>query len=129
MGIFPMEVILLEITLFNQSGSPTAYIDKTRKNAIFLWDGHAVGYIEEGQVFSLKGDHIGWFEDDVFYNAEGFKLAATKWACPMVTAYEPNKPDKFPFMLEVKADTKKMKKVLKNAYGHETLVEYLNKYR
>lgn len=124
-----MEVILVEITLFNQSGTPTAYIDKTRKNTIFLWDGHAVGYIEEDQVFSLKGEHIGWFEDDVFYSAEGYKLAATKWACPMVTSYEPNKSDKFPFMLAVKADTNKIKKTLKNAYGRETLVEYLNKYR
>ena len=32
--------------------------------------GHTVGWVFGLSVFSLKGEHIGWFEDGVFYDIE-----------------------------------------------------------
>lgn len=32
--------------------------------------GNTVGWVFGLSVFSLKGDHIGWFEDGVFYDVE-----------------------------------------------------------
>ncbi|SHG98617.1 4-fold beta flower protein [Massilia sp. CF038] len=43
--------------------------------------GHTVGWVFGLSVFSLKGEHIGWFEDGVFFdihnNVLGFIPAAT----------------------------------------------------
>lgn len=119
----------MEVTLFNPNGQPIAYIDKTRENTIYLWSGNAVAYIEGEQVYTMQGEHIGWFEDDVFYDVEGYKIGATKWACPTVTSFEPQKGDKMVTDKRFGHGVIHRKKALKNAYGHESLVAYLSKYR
>lgn len=59
--------------------------------------GNTVGWVFGLSVFSLKGDHIGWFEDGVFYdvenNALGFLPGTASLAldCPALAA-EPTLP-------------------------------------
>lgn len=119
----------MEITLYNRFGDPEAYIDKSKENTIFLWNGEAVAYIEGDCVFSWNGKHIGWFEDDVFFGIDGYKIGATKWSCPMVTGHEPTKGDKRIQAEKVYSEKVPSKKVLKNTYTDENLIKYFSRVK
>ncbi len=116
----------MEITLFNQLGEPEAYIDRTKENTIFLWNGKPVAYILEDAVYSWEGEHIGWFEDDVFYDIDGFKIGSTKWSCPTVTGFEPVKESKL-LISQKRAPIEKIeRKRFVNAYRSNAMSKYLD---
>lgn len=51
-----------EITLFETSGQPTAYI-ATEDMTIFLWTGEPVAYFIKNSIYGFNGKHLGWFEN------------------------------------------------------------------
>ncbi len=129
MGIFVLEgeVMNLEITLFNKKGMPEAYI-KEQDQTIFHWDGKVAAYIEQDHVYSWEGVHIGWYEDDIIFDLEGYKVGSTKWACPTVTAYEPDKARKLQVASRGQSVRSDYKKILKNSYKYDSLKSYLDKF-
>jgi len=84
-----------EISLFDYDGNATAYISTDNQNTIYLWNGTPVAYIySQGgnyHVYGFNGQHLGWFENGVVRDNDGFAVGATKNAHPRLTRIEPVK--------------------------------------
>jgi hypothetical protein len=87
----------MEKTLFNENGIPTAYIANDYQQIIYLWDGNAVAYVfEDEHIYGTNGHHLGWFVQDIVYNAFGERIGFTVKTCPVGIAKEPPRAKKFP---------------------------------
>ncbi|MDJ1502045.1 4-fold beta flower protein [Xanthocytophaga agilis] len=85
----------METTLYDKNGRPVAYISSENDNAIYIWDGHAVCYIEEDKIYGWKGKHIGWFVDNIIYDTQGYRVGFTLETCPSMPYVEPVKYVKY----------------------------------
>jgi hypothetical protein len=81
----------MEITLYDQSGTPTAYLDDEDENTIWIWDGHAVAYLIETAIYGWNGEHIGWYISETIYDLQGHPTGYTSNTCPRNLKYEPYK--------------------------------------
>jgi 4-fold beta-flower domain-containing protein len=83
-----------EITLFNAAGEPVAYIDGADADlTIYMWNGTAVAYLvateDEGfNIYGFNGKHLGWYEDGIIRDHEGYAIGFKESKCPVVTKYE-----------------------------------------
>jgi hypothetical protein len=76
-------------TLFDKSGNPVAYIADDYNTTIYLWNGSPVAYIYEGEyVYGINGRHLGWWLDEILYNADGDRIAFTSGTCPVAIGKE-----------------------------------------
>jgi hypothetical protein len=85
-----------EITLFDSNGKATAYIDVEDEMTIYLWNGHPVAYLvpsDDGfSIFGFNGKHLGWFDNGIVRDHEGFGVGFVKGAVSNVqTKIEPLK--------------------------------------
>lgn len=85
----------METTLYDKGGRPIAYISPENDNAVYLWDGHAVCYIDGERIFGWKGKHIGWFVNKIVYDIKGYRTGFTKETCPLITYIESVKNVKY----------------------------------
>jgi hypothetical protein len=95
-SIFPFFIMAQEITLFDSDGVARAYIDTDDDDlTVYLWAGTPVAYlVPDGGDFSIygfNGKHLGWFEDGIVRDHEGYALGFIKGAVNMHTKYEPYK--------------------------------------
>lgn len=79
-----------EINLYNSSGSATAYIDDyLTDQVVYLWDGTPVAYLHKNftstDVYWFNGKHLGWFEDGLLRNNDGYIVLATRQAAGKLT--------------------------------------------
>jgi len=81
----------MEITLYDDSGKPVAYLDIDDENTIWMWEGHAVAYIEDNVIFGWNGEHLGWFIDQIIYDLNGYRVGYTGETCPRNLKLEPFK--------------------------------------
>ncbi len=93
---FNFSAIAEEITLFNLDGEAVAYIDADDEDlTIYMWNGTPVAYlVPDGQAFSIygfNGEHLGWFEDGIVRDHEGYGVGFRKGATSIYTKYEPYK--------------------------------------
>ena len=67
-----------EVTLFDKNAQPVAYINYVNKDStIYMWDGTPVAYLEENEgVYRFDGRFLGWYEDGIVYDKEGYAVAA-----------------------------------------------------
>lgn len=84
-----------EVTLFNGSGKPEAYIALSEDMTIYLWGGKPVAYLKEDgadayHVYGFNGKHLGWFVNGVVRDHKGNGSCAVKEAMRN-TEYEPYK--------------------------------------
>lgn len=80
-----------EITLFNSEGEPIAYIDANDKDlTIYMWNGLLVAYLESGSfnIYGFNGMHLGWYEDGIIRDHEGYAVGFIKGATSIYTKYE-----------------------------------------
>lgn len=85
-----------EITLFNLDGEAVAYIDAADEDlTIYMWYGTPVAYlVPDGGAFSIygfNGEHLGWFEDGIVRDHDGYKVGFREGAISIYTKYEPYK--------------------------------------
>ena len=80
-----------EITLYNSHGAAIAYVDTDDEMTIYLWGGKPVAYLEKGSVWTLNGQHLGWFENGIIINHDGFVEGCVKGAISMLYSLEPLK--------------------------------------
>lgn len=85
----------METTLFDKNGNPIAYISPHDGNAIYMWDGNAVCYLDGEKVYGWQGSHIGWYINDIIYDIDGLRIGFTKKTCPVLTYSEPIKYIKY----------------------------------
>ena len=55
------EYFLMELTLYDRSGKASAYSEDGIH--IFLFSGHAAGFIHEDSIYDYSGKHLGWIID------------------------------------------------------------------
>ncbi len=67
-------------TLYDSRGSATAYVDDDG-TSIYLYNGSAVGWIDQVDVYAYTGRYLGWLQDGWFFDRSGnraFFTDATK---------------------------------------------------
>lgn len=84
-----------EVTLFNASGAPEAYIALNDEMNIYLWSGAPIAYLSKDDdggyhVYGFNGDHLGWFVNGVVWDHQGNAACAVKEVL-RTTQYEPYK--------------------------------------
>ena len=84
----------MEITLFDKSGRPRAYITDDNEKSIYIWKGKAVAYIVDDLIYGWKGKHLGWFVDGIIYNLKGYRVGFIRETCPVSPHSEPSKYSK-----------------------------------
>lgn len=85
-----------EITLFNPDGEAIAYIDADDEElCIYMWNGNPVAYLEpDGGAFDIygyNGEHLGWFEEGIVRDHEGYVVGFIEGAINVFTQFEPFK--------------------------------------
>lgn len=85
-----------EITLFNADGDPIAYIDTDDDDlTIYMWNGTPVAYLEPNgdnyNIYGFNGTHLGWFENGIVRDHEGYAVGFKEGAVSIYTKYEPYK--------------------------------------
>jgi hypothetical protein len=81
------KLTMSETTLYNIKGLPIAYIAKDHQT-IYLWNGIAVAYLHENKIYGFNGSHLGWFEDFIARDLNGYKVGFIKSTCPCMTKLE-----------------------------------------
>lgn len=71
------------VSLFDGTGKPVAYIAMADDMTIYLWGGKPVAYLEsvgsgEFNVYGFNGQHLGWFANGVIWDHSGSGSCATK---------------------------------------------------
>jgi hypothetical protein len=77
------------VPLYDQQKMVTAYIDYDDDATIYLWtEGYPVAYLYESalykyedntkQVYGFNGQLVGWYNDGVLYDKEGYPVGARK---------------------------------------------------
>ena len=80
-----------EIKLFDQEGTPIAYIDTDEDLTIFLWNGTPVAYLDKSSVYGFNGKHLGWFKDGIVWDRKGYGVGFVEGAVNKLTKLEPLK--------------------------------------
>ena len=84
-----------EISLFDSDGQPVAYIDTAEDMTIYLWGGQPVAYLKSGMdslsVFGFNGSHLGWLQDGLVIDHDGYVCGFIRGAVAKQTAIEPLK--------------------------------------
>jgi 4-fold beta-flower domain-containing protein len=57
-------------TLYDSRGHATAYVDDDG-TSIYLYDGSAVGWIDQVDVYAYSGRYLGWMQDGWFFDRSG----------------------------------------------------------
>lgn len=61
-----------EITIFDKQGEAVAYLDTDEENTIFLWSGRPVAYVTGKSIYGFNGKHLGWLDQGIFYDHDGY---------------------------------------------------------
>lgn len=72
--IFCSAVIAKEITIFDSSGEATAYIDTDDERNIYLWAGEPVAYLDHDSIYGFNGKHLGWINEGILYDHDGYAV-------------------------------------------------------
>lgn len=118
-----------EITIFNQAGDATAYLD-TDDTAftIYLWGGEPVAYIEEGRgdtlsIYSFPGQHLAWLEDGIIWDHAGDAVGFLEGSLGGVTTrIEPIKGIKKIKPIKGVRELEPIKPIFSYSWSHTTLL-------
>ena len=93
---FPLFTMAQEITLFDSEGEARAYINTDDDDlTIYLWGGTPVVYLvpngDNFHIYGFNGKHLGWFEDGIVRDHQGYALGFIEGAINKYTKYEPYK--------------------------------------
>jgi hypothetical protein len=80
-----------EITFFDKSGTPCAYVDIEDEQTIYLWGGEPVAYLEDDSIYGFNGKHLGWFTQGIIWDHEGYAVGFIEGTIQMFTKFEPYK--------------------------------------
>jgi|WetSurMetagenome_2_1015567.scaffolds.fasta_scaffold53004_1 hypothetical protein len=74
--------------IFDRKGSPTLIFDG---DCIRNHTGMVLAWVQDNNVYSMQGQHRGWFEEGILYDAQNRIIGFTEGA----TGRIPSKPDKY----------------------------------
>ncbi|GHV04557.1 hypothetical protein FACS189485_10210 [Spirochaetia bacterium] len=117
-----------ESSLFDYDGNATAYIANDSENTIYLWNGIPVAYVfferDEYHIYGFNGQHLGWFDNGVVRDNNGYAIGATQRAHPRVTLVEPVKSVKRVKPVASVRRVAPVKPVFSMSWGGHLLVQY-----
>lgn len=88
-----------DVNLFDYNGEAVAYIDLDDDDlTIYLWDGTPVAYLvpddDAYNIFGFNGKHLGWYENGIVKNHDGYAVGFKEGAVNIYVKYRPNKSPK-----------------------------------
>lgn len=114
----------MEITLFNKSGKPVAYIADDGET-IYLWDGRPVAYLSDEKVYGWHGRQLGWFHNGTIFDIYGLRAGFIKTKSPIATEAEPVKSRKHLKPAKGERQTQVIKPILCYGYSNKSLEDLL----
>lgn len=119
-----------EVSLFNSDGEPVAYIDTRDEDlTIYMWEGSPVAYLTSANngfnIYGFNGKHLGWFDEGLIINHDGYVVGFQKGAVNMYTKYEPYKSYKKYKPYKSYKQYAPYKPFTKNQFSSETLSLFL----
>lgn len=85
---FAQSAAAREISLYNSEGEAVAYIDTDSDATIYLWGGKPVAYLDGKNIFGYNGSHLGWLEEGILWDHDGYAVGFIKGAVNKLTALE-----------------------------------------
>jgi hypothetical protein len=82
---------MTEVTLFDGSGNPDAYLAPQEENTFYLWSGQPVAYLDSDNIYGFNGKHLGWFEQGIVWDHSGSPVGFTRQTIQVYAKYEPYK--------------------------------------
>ena len=79
----------MEETLYSLVGEAVAYIAYDDGQTIYMWDGMPVAYLNREDIYGFNGKHLGWFEDGIVRDHDGYIVGFNKKAASVSLAFEP----------------------------------------
>ena len=120
-----------DLDLFNKSGEPSAYIDTRDEDlTIYLWTGEPLAYLSltnEGyDIYGFNGNHLGWYEEGVIRDHEGYMVGAIEGATFVITnpSFEFRPQKKFKTFKSFK-ELAPIKPVYFDVFSNKSLVAFL----
>jgi hypothetical protein len=124
-----MLVSAQKISLFDSEGEAVAYIDFDEDATIFMWNGTAVAFIKkDGKancVFGFNGSFLGWYEDGILYDKNGYKVGARKGVVTMFYRSERIKGSQEITPVKPMTPVTPIQPVWKNSWSTTSLSEFL----
>lgn len=118
----------MQTTLYDKSGQPVAYVDSLDQNTVYLWNGNPVCYLDgNSKLYGFNGRHLGWFENGILRDLQGYKVGFIQNTCPVLTKLEPLKSLKQLKPLKSIKQISRIKPIYKFSISEEYLLPYLNK--
>jgi hypothetical protein len=118
-----------QISLFDSQGDARAYIDFEEDATIFMWDGTPVAFLDKDGddicVFGFRGGFLGWYENGMIYDKNGYTVGARKEALSMLTNMERMKGMQKMTPMRPMTSMTPMKPFWKNRWSATTLTEFL----
>lgn len=122
-----------EITLFNSDGEAIAYIDADDDDlTIYMWNGTPAAYLEPDDddafhIYGFNGSHLGWYENGIVRNHQGYAVGFIEGATSVYTNYEPYKEYKKYKPYKSYQKSAPYKPYYKNQFSNESLSLFLMK--
>lgn len=77
-------------TLYDNNGTPVAYLDKDDGNTFFLWNGVPVAYLDEDYaVYGFNGMQLGWYFNGYMRDLKGYIVGFNKQSATIVVKVSP----------------------------------------
>jgi hypothetical protein len=112
-----------QVSLFDADGEAVAFIDYEEDATIYLWDGTPVAYLErDGSdlcIFGFNRTFLGWYENGIVYDAEGYTAGSRENALNMFYRME-----RFRGFAQL-APLRPIAPFWKNRWSNTPLVEFL----
>lgn len=66
-------------TLYDNNGTPIAYLDKDDGNTFYLWNGVPVAYLDKAYaVYGFNGMQLGWYFNGYMRDLKGYIVGFNK---------------------------------------------------
>lgn len=78
--------------IYDNDGTPIAYLDTEDRNTIFLWNGVPVAYLDRANsVYGFNGLQLGWYINGVMRDLDGYVVGFNRKAANVVVKVCPSK--------------------------------------
>ena len=114
-----------QTSLYDSDGSAIAYIDYSEDATIYLWNGTPVAFRDSDGVIGFNGKFLGWYDDGIMYDKNGYVVGATAESLNTMTEMEPMKGMQKMTPMRPMSPMAPMQPMLNNSWSSSSLSEFL----
>lgn len=113
-------------TLYDNTGTPIAYLDTNDRNTIFLWNGVPVAYIDKDYaVYGFNGMHLGWYFNGYMRDLNGFIVGFNRQSASIIVKVSPFKSFKMTKPVKSVKQIRRIKPIWKKSNSTLCLSQFL----